>query len=327
MTANVLELRDLSVRFVRQRTPLDWMLRTRPQVLEAVAGVDLQIERGSIFGIVGESGCGKTTLAKAIVNLVHPEEGDIRFEGKILGSRRERDTRRRIQMVFQDPSSSLNPLMTVEQMLSQLLVFHNLVPKDQVRKRSAELLRLVELPESLLNARPRTLSSGQRQRIGIARALAVEPEVVIADEPVAALDMSVQATVLNLLRDLRKKLGLTILFISHDMAVIRNMCDRVAVMYLGRIVEEAEVETLFEHPRHPYTRALLASIPRMDGSRSAGEAAPSGEPPNPLDLPSGCRYHPRCPISTDWCKTADPMLRQVHSHAAACHYAFEDSHA
>src|SRR5437016_6797247 len=258
-----------------------------PELLRAVDGVDLTIAKGETLGLVGESGCGKSTLGRCIVGLYTPTAGEIRYEGETLPAKRDRATRRRIQMVFQDPYSLLNPRMTVKQTLSELLRAHDMVPKAQIDARCRELLDLVGLGMRSLDAYPRQFSGGQRQRVSIARALALEPDVLVADEPVSALDVSVQATVLNLLRDLQRELGLTLLFIAHNLAVVRHLCDRVAVMYLGRIVEVAPTEEIFSTPRHPYTRGLLAAIPRMtEGVADDSAPAISGDPPSPLRIPA-----------------------------------------
>jgi oligopeptide/dipeptide ABC transporter ATP-binding protein len=228
-------------------------------------------------------------------------------------------------MVFQDPYSSLNPRMTVHQALAELLRVHHLAPRCGIDGRCRELLDLVGLPPSALDAYPRQFSGGQRQRISIARALALEPEILIADEPVSALDVSVQATVLNLLADLRRQLGLTMLFIAHNMAVVRHVCDRVAVMYLGRIVEEAPGEQLFSDARHPYTQALLRAVPRITPGHASERDAVVGDPPSPVNLPPGCRFNPRCPRAADVCRVDDPPLEVRAGHSAACHFAWPDS--
>ncbi len=228
-------------------------------------------------------------------------------------------------MVFQDPYSSLNPRMTVHQALAELLRVHKLVPRAGIDARCRELLDLVGLPPSALDAYPRQFSGGQRQRISIARALALEPEILIADEPVSALDVSVQATVLNLLADLRRRLGLTMLFVAHNMSVVRHVCDRVAVMYLGRIVETAPADQLFSDPRHPYTQALLRAVPRITPGRTTARDAVVGDPPSPIDLPPGCRFNPRCPRAETICRELDPPLEYRREHAAACHFAWNDS--
>ena len=322
MTA-LLEIRGLTVRF-RSGSALVARVRGRPApALTAVDGVDLDLERGASLGIVGESGCGKSTLARALIGLVPAAEGTITFEGSQLTGRRDRATMRRIQMVFQDPSSSLNPSRTVGQTLVELLRVHEMVPKDQVRRRAGELLELVELPPSLLGAYPRRLSGGQRQRVGIARALALEPDVLIADEAVAALDVSVQASVLNLLAKLRRDLGLTLMFISHDLAVVRHISERVIVMYLGRVVENRHTEDLFDDPRHPYTAALMAAAPRLDAKKEPGTQALAGEPPALLVVPSGCRFHPRCPLAREVCGEIEPELTGPSAdQRAACHFAW-----
>jgi oligopeptide transport system ATP-binding protein len=298
-----------------------------PEVLRAVDGVDLTIARGETLGLVGESGCGKSTLGRAIVGLTDPTAGTVRYEGEELSAKRERSRRRRIQMVFQDPYSSLNPRMTVRQTLSELLRAHRIVPKEGVEARCRELLDLVGLGPRALDAHPRQFSGGQRQRVAIARALALEPELLIADEPVSALDVSVQATVLNLLEELREKLGLTMLLIAHNMAVVRHVADRVAVMYLGRIVEQAPTDELFTNARHPYTQGLLRAVPRLVPGRVSDSAGVVGDPPSPIHLPTGCRFHPRCPIALEpRCSTEDPALTAgpIENHTAACHFAWTE---
>jgi oligopeptide/dipeptide ABC transporter ATP-binding protein len=229
-------------------------------------------------------------------------------------------------MVFQDPYSSLNPRMTVRQTLSELLRVHKMVPRSGIDARCRELLDLVGLPPRALDSHPRNFSGGQRQRVSIARALALQPELLVADEPVSALDVSVQATVLNLLDELRRELGLTMLFIAHNMAVVRHVCDRVAVMYLGRIVETAETEELFSNARHPYTQGLLRAVPRLVPGRESESAAVAGDPPSPIDLPPGCRFHPRCPLAQAVCSEQDPVLaaggEDAEAHLAACHFAW-----
>src|ERR1700704_3810415 len=309
MAESQLEVRGLSMHFPL-RGGLVRRLRGEPSaVLRAVDGVDLEIARGEALGLVGESGCGKSTLGRCIVGLYTPTGGTIRYEGAELHAKRDRATRRRIQMVFQDPYSSLNPRMTVRQRLSELLRAHDMVRKEQIDARCRELIDLVGLGARSLDAYPRQFSGGQRQRVSIARALALEPELLVADEPVSALDVSVQATVLNLLEELRQKLGLTLLLIAHNMAVVRHVCDRVAVMYLGRIVESAPVDELFTDARHPYAQGLLRAVPKLVPGRTSQAAAVVGDPPSPIRLPSGCRLHPRCPIAqTPICEADDPAL-------------------
>src|SRR4051812_15751392 len=317
MTGSLLSVRDLSLHYKLHRH----------EVLRAVDGVDLDIARGETLGLVGESGCGKSTLGRCLVGLEEPTAGTVSFEGEPLTAQRTQSQRRRIQMVFQDPYSSLNPRMTVRQTLSELLRVHKLVPRARIEDRCKELVDLVGLGTRALDAQPRQFSGGQRQRVSIARALALEPEMLVADEPVSALDVSVQATVLNLLEDLQEQLSLTVLLIAHNMAVVRHVCDRVAVMYLGRIVETADTAELFTNPRHPYTRGLLAAVPRLVPGRASEAPAVAGDPPSPIDLPTGCRFHPRCPLAQEVCTVDDPPFAPgptMPTHRAACHFAWRD---
>jgi oligopeptide/dipeptide ABC transporter ATP-binding protein len=327
----LLAVRGMEMHFVTADTLARKIRRQPPDVVQAVAGVDLELARGEVLGLVGESGCGKSTLGRCIVGLYQPTAGTIRFAGETLQADRERAARRRIQMVFQDPYASLNPRMTVRQTLSELLRAHEVVPKESIDARCRELLELVGLPERALDAHPRQFSGGQRQRVSIARALALEPDVLVADEPVSALDVSVQATVLNLLEELRERLGLTVLLIAHNMSVVRHVCDRVAVMYLGRIVETADTDELFANPRHPYTQGLLKAVPRLVPGRQSEAVAVVGDPPSPVDLPSGCRFHPRCPIAQEpICSDVDPLLEAGSAgpgHRAACHFAWSGAPA
>ena len=301
----------------------------RPRCCARSTASTSRSRKGETLGLVGESGCGKTTLGRCIVGLYEPTAGELRYDGELLGVKRERTERRRIQMVFQDPYSSLNPRMTVKQTLAELLRAHRMVPKERIDARCRELLDLVGLGSRALDAHPRQFSGGQRQRVAIARALALEPELLVADEPVSSLDVSVQATVLNLLEDLRDKLDLTVLLIAHNMAVVRHVADRVAVMYLGRIVESAPTQELFANPRHPYTQGLLKAVPRLVPGRASEAVGVVGDPPSPVDLPSGCRFHPRCPIALKpLCSTQDPVLLvgpEQPAHAAACHFAWHDA--
>jgi oligopeptide transport system ATP-binding protein len=300
-------------------------LRHEERVLRAVDGVDLTIERGEALALVGESGSGKSTFARALSGLLPLDQGEIHLDGRKLPRRRSRADQRRIQMVFQDPYSSLNPRLTVGGILHELLHVHKVVPRNEVASFSRELISLVGLSEDALPAYPRQFSGGQRQRVAIARALALRPELLVADEPVSALDVSVQATILNLLQDLRASLGLTLLLISHNLAVVRHLCDRVAVMYLGRIIEVAPTAQLYAAPAHPYTRGLLAAIPRMTPSTEEDAPAVTGDPPSPLRIPAGCRFRTRCPMAQDICAHEDPALTAAPgspAHLAACHFAF-----
>ena len=326
MAEPLLEIRDLSIDFPLRGALASRLHGQKPPVLSAVDGVDLQLFKGETLGLVGESGCGKSTLARCVVGLYTPTAGEIRYAGAVLPIKRDRQERRRIQMVFQDPYASLNPRMTVRQVLSELLRAHRMVPRGRVDERCRELLDLVGLGPRALDALPGQFSGGQRQRVSIARALALEPELLVADEPVSALDVSVQATVLNLLDSLREQLGLTVLLIAHNMAVVRHVCDRVAVMYLGRIVETAPTAELFADARHPYTAGLLRAVPRLVPGRVSEAPGVVGDPPSPIDLPSGCRFHPRCPIAErPVCIEDEPVLTSGPSrpaHLAACHFAW-----
>jgi oligopeptide/dipeptide ABC transporter ATP-binding protein len=322
----LLEATDLAVSF-SLGSALIARMRHEAYVLHAVDGVDLTIPRGEALALVGESGSGKSTLARALAGLQRPDRGEIRLDGKVLPARRSRADQRKIQMVFQDPYSSLNPRLTVGGMLHELLRVHHVVGGSEVESYTRELLGLVGLGDEAVHAYPRQFSGGQRQRVAIARALALRPELLVADEPVSALDVSVQATILNLLQDLRAELGLTLLLISHNLAVVRHLCDRIAVMYLGRLIEVGPTETLFSRPRHPYTQGLLAAIPRMSFAADGDAPAVRGDPPSPLRIPAGCRFRTRCPIAQPICEQEDPALTASNSdpaHSAACHFAFAD---
>ena len=295
--------------------------------VRAVDGVSFTLAKGETLGLVGESGCGKSTLARLVLRLIDPSAGALRFEGQeITGLDGEamRRLRRRMQMVFQDPFASLNPRMTVGEILAEPLLVHGIGDAASRRLRVAELLPLVGLAAHHEGRRPHEFSGGQRQRIGIARALAVEPALIVCDEPVSALDVSIQAQIVNLLKDLQGRLGLSYLFIAHDLAVVRHVADRVAVMYLGRILEIGPVEYIFARPSHPYTRMLLAAVPKPHpATRSA--AGPlrveGGELPGPLAIPPGCRFHPRCPMAIDRCREESPALLPrsgTPGHLSAC---------
>lgn len=295
--------------------------------VQAVDGVSLSVRRGETFAIVGESGCGKSTLARLLMRLLSPTSGDVTFDGQLVTDAQGADLerlRRNMQFVFQDPFSSLNPRMTVGKLVGEPLEIHAPeMSRRERRDRVAELLRQVGLRPEHAGRYPHEFSGGQRQRIGIARALACGPKLIIGDEPVSALDVSVQAQVINLLGDLRRDLGLTLVIIAHDLGVIRHMSDRVAVMYLGRIVESGTSDEVFSNPRHPYTQALLASIPSAEARSRRRAATVLGEMPSASAPPPGCRFHTRCPIAQDVCRSTSPELTAVEDgeHAVACHFA------
>ena len=305
--------------------------RGRRAVLRAVDGVSLVVFAGETLGLVGESGCGKSTLGRCIVRLTEITSGTVEVAGtdiSRLGQRRLRPLRRRMQMVFQDPYSSLNPRQRIDSSINLTLRTADKLTKKAVAARVRELLELVGLQPDHAHRFPHEFSGGQRQRVGIARALAAEPDLIVADEPVSALDVSIQAQIINLFVDLQRKLGLTYIFIAHDLSVVRQISDRIAVMYLGRIVEIGPTEDLIERPMHPYTRALLAAVPVpivTPGPRKP-RAPLTGDVPSPVNPPSGCRFHPRCPISTERCRTEEPTLvgRGPSGRAAACHYPLSD---
>ena len=319
--AALLETRGLTKHFPQQGG-LVRRLRGEVSPLVAVEDVSLAIERGETLGLVGESGSGKSTFGRLLLQLEKPTSGDILFEGRSVlgrGERSARELRKRIQVIFQDPYSSLNPTMTVRQMLEEVLNVHRIVPKEARAARVADLLERVGLAPEFAGRRPHQFSGGQRQRIGIARALAVEPEFIVADEAVSALDVSVQAQVLNLMMRLQEELDLTYLFISHNLTVMRHISEHVAVMYLGRIVEQSPTETLFAEPLHPYTQALLKAAPKPTPRRRAITPAVSGDIPSPIDRPSGCHFHPRCKFVMDICRVEYPAARRVGDAVVACH--------
>ena len=299
--------------------------------VHAVEDVTLTVRKGETLGIVGESGCGKSTAARLMLRLLDPTDGTIRFEGQDisrLSHRQMRPLRREMQMIFQDPYASLNPRKTVEQIVGQPFAVHGGVSKREAKLRVRELLNVVGLSREHATRYPHEFSGGQRQRIGIARALALNPKLIVCDEPVSALDVSVQAQILNLLRALQDEFKLTYVFISHDLSVMRQICTRIAVMYLGRIVELAESETIFEHPRHPYTALLISAVPRLstDGKKRE-RVVVGGDVPSPIDPPSGCVFHPRCPrFHAGQCDVMEPELVPApadSSHVAACYYPLE----
>ena len=305
-----------------RRSPLNRLRREPARRLVAVDGVSLSVPRNTTLGLVGESGSGKTTLARCLTRLVEPDGGSIVFDGTEISSLRGselRGLRRRIQIVFQDPYTSLNPQMTVGAMLAEPLRVHGIAARSEGRTQVAELLELVGLAPRVARLFPRELSGGQRQRVAIARALAPKPDLLVADEAVSALDVSIQAQILNLLADLTERLGLTMVFISHQLSVIAHVADMVAVMYLGRIVESGPVETVFGDPQHPYTAALLAANPQIVPERRRRKPAIRGDIPSPLDIPSGCRFRTRCEFVQERCAAIDPPPDRVGAgHTVRC---------
>jgi oligopeptide/dipeptide ABC transporter ATP-binding protein len=317
-----LEVRQLDKTFLLGKSMVRQMLGRRVDHLRAVHQVDLHVFPGECVGLVGESGCGKTTLGRCILRLVEPDGGQVLFEGQDFLRMNGSDLnkmRRQMQIVFQDPYSSLNPRLKVGRMLSEATLVHQICPLSEIPARVEHLLNMVGLGGDVGDRFPHELSGGQRQRIGLARALAVEPKFIVADEPVSALDVSIQAQVINLLVELQEKLHLTMLFITHDLRLVRYVSHRVAVMYLGSIVELASSDELFNNPRHPYTQALLAAAPLIDPRRRAKAPAIKGEPPNPINIGVGCPFRPRCELSFDRCGQEDPRLVEIESgHFVSC---------
>jgi oligopeptide transport system ATP-binding protein len=317
----ILELHDVKTHFPVYR---GFVLKHQTGTVKAVDGVTLSIARGEVLGLVGESGCGKSTLARTIMQLVPTTAGTVVLEGKNLtqGSAAEiQETRRDMQMIFQDPYASLNPRMTVFATLSEPLLVHRICPPAEVNVRVAELMRTVGLAPRFMEKYPHEFSGGQRQRIAIARALALNPKVIIADEPVSALDVSIQAQILNLLAQLCRKMNLSLIFIAHDLSVVKHISDRVAVMYLGKIVELGPAAGVIERPAHPYTRALVSAIPTPDpdAERTRKRIALAGDPPSPIDPPPGCAFHPRCAYAVEKCRAAiPPLLPAGPTREAAC---------
>ena len=320
----LLEARNLSKTF---RVGATWVPGSGRD-LRAVDGVDLSLMRGETVGLVGESGSGKSTLGRCMTRLHDITGGDLLFDGRevtTLGPRALRPFRRRVQMIFQDPSSSLNPQRKVRAILADPLAAHGIRPPSDIPARLAELMELVGLPPAYLDRFPHEFSGGQRQRIGIARALAMEPDVIIADEPVSALDVSVQAQIVNLMADLRERLSLTYLFIAHDLGVVRQVSSRVAIMYLGSIMETGETDAVFDRPAHPYTAALVSAIPvPAVGAARKARIILEGEIPSPVDPPKGCKFSTRCPIVQDVCRVDRPLLRPLpDGRSVACHFPLD----
>ena len=323
--APLLELDNVKMHF---KTKGEGLLARSTKWVQAVDGVDLTVQPGETIGLVGESGCGKSTTARLITRLLEPTHGEIRYQGvdiAHMSERKLRPYRREIQLIFQDPYSSLNPRHTVGTIVGTALRTHDMVAKSGELARVQELLELVGLNPEHYNRYPHEFSGGQRQRIGIARALAARPKIIVADEPVSALDVSIQAQVMNLLESLRKELGIAFVFIAHDLGVVRHFCDRVAVMYLGRVVEEGPRDALYQAPQHPYTQALLSAVPDIGVVRGVPPKTRIrlvGDVPSPVDPPSGCRFRTRCWKAQDVCATNDPALEEkAPAQRAACHFA------
>lgn len=319
----VLAVHNVEKSFDVNRSLAERLARVPEQKVSALNDVSLSVAKGETVAVVGESGCGKSTLARCLVRLHDVNQGKILFHGKDISLMRGSEQRaynRRVQMIFQDPYSSLNPRMTVGQTIAEALSVNRICPASQIRARIQELLELVNLPADAADRYPREFSGGQRQRIGIARALSVEPECIIADEILSALDVSVQAQIINLLIELQQKLKLSVIFVSHDLRVVRYISHRVVVMYLGSVVETGVTEEIFSNPQHPYTKALLSAAPEIGMKRPTDRRALTGELPSPLSPPSGCTFHPRCPLAFDRCKVErPPLLATADRHRTACH--------
>lgn len=325
----ILNVSHLSKTFPIKRNIAEIARKKEQKYVRAVEDVTFSIRKGETLGLVGESGCGKSTLSKTLIRLYKPDDGKIMFdqygdlalkEGAALTK-----ARRDIQMVYQDPYSSLNPKMTIRQMFYEILSVHHICPKEEFEKKTIEILDMVGMPSYALDRYPSAFSGGQRQRIGIARALILNPALLIADEPVSALDMSIQAQIINLLMDLKAKLNLTMLFISHDLRVVQYLSDRVMVMYLGRVVEMGSAEELFQHPAHPYTQILIQAAPVINTKHKEREYEIRGETPSPIDIPKGCAFHPRCPFATEKCRTAEPVMTEdANGRMVKCHYPLVD---
>ncbi len=322
----LLEVHSLTKRFPIHRATSPFTQVT--DEVRAVDGVDLTLDAGETLGLVGESGCGKSTLGRCLLRLIKPTGGSISFGGqdlRALAPEALRKARREMQIVFQDPFASLNPRMTIGAILEEPLRVHKIVPAKDLRTEVARLLEQVGLPQAAANRYPHEFSGGQRQRVGIARALALRPKFIVADEPVSALDVSIRAQILNLFRQVQADTGVALLFVAHDLGAVRQISHRVAVVYLGKIVEIAEANELYENPRHPYTRALLAAVPSIDGGLRAASEKVEGDVPSPIDIPPGCRFRTRCPHAQPLCAETEPSLAPfdggLAGHLSACHFA------
>ena len=318
---NLIEIKDLKKHF---SVKTSFLSKERKSV-RAVDGVSFEIKKGETFGLVGESGCGKSTLGRTLTRLYEPTEGEIIFDGTNIATLNKKQMRpfyRRIQTIFQDPYSSLNPNMSVREIIDEPLKLHSKLNEEERRKKIEELLEIVGLKKEDMDNFPHEFSGGQCQRIGIARAVSTEPDFILCDEPISALDVSIQAQVVNMLEDLQEKMGLTYLFVAHDLSMVRHISDRIGVMYLGKIVEICESNELYKEPLHPYTKGLLSAIPIADPikARESEVQILSGDLPSPIDIPSGCRFHTRCPYAMEKCKSVEPeMLEVKEDHKVACH--------
>lgn len=317
---NLLEVNNLQKYFIAKNNK---MFSKEVNYIKAVEDVSLTLKKGETLGLVGESGCGKSTTGRLILNLLNPTKGEVLFEGQDiskLGKNEMREIRKDMQLIFQDPYASLNPRMTVEDIITEPMKNYNILDKVGRKKRVYELLETVGLSKDQATRYPHEFSGGQRQRIGIARALSVNPKLIVCDEPVSALDVSIQAQTINLLKDLQEEFGLTYLFIAHDLSVVKHISDRVAVMYLGLVVEIADYKDLYESPKHPYTQALLSAIPRKHPSEKRTRIVLEGDVPSPMNPPSGCRFNPRCRYATDICSKEKPEYKDCgNGHLVACH--------
>ena len=326
MTSDILlEAKDIKKYFPVKKK---WFTRGPRKTVKAVDGINLQIYRGEALGLIGESGCGKSTFSRVVMHLIPPTEGQVFYNGKPVTGKDIMEFRRRVQMVFQDPYSSLDPRMNVRDIIEEPLRVHTNLSAEEKLAVVKKVLEQIELPAETLEKYPHEFSGGQRQRIGIARVLVTDPELLVCDEPVSALDVSIQASILNLFKQMQRERGLSYLFISHDLSVVKHLCDRIAVMYLGRIVELAEKKELFANTLHPYTQALMSAIPAIRAANRGKKIRLQGEPPSPIDPPSGCAFHVRCPYAEKICAEQVPPLRDMGGgHMAACHFCGKEGKA